>query len=99
VSATRNRRAFLRGIGASAAFLPFLRLVENTQAQSEGEALPQRFLGLYHPHGIAAEHFTLRDGETETSFALDYPNCPLAPFDDALTYGKSYKDKIPWLRA
>jgi hypothetical protein len=76
------------------AALPFLRLVEDSYAQSDGAVLPQRFIGLYHPHGIAAEHFTRRDGETETSFALDYPHSPLQPFDDAATYGKSYKDKI-----
>jgi hypothetical protein len=90
----RNRRTFLRGIGASVAALPFLRLVENSYAQSDGEALPQRFIGLFHPHGIAAEHFTRRDEETETAFALDHANSPLQPFDDALTYGKSFKDEI-----
>jgi hypothetical protein len=94
MKATRNRRAFLRSIGVSVAALPFLRLVEDSYAQADGEALPQRFIGLYHPHGIAAEHFTRRDGETETSFSLDYPHSPLLPFDDALTYGKSFKDKI-----
>jgi hypothetical protein len=94
MNASRNRRTFLRSLGAGVAALPFLRLVENSYAQSDGEALPQRFIGLYHPHGIAAEHFTRRDGETETSFALDYPNSPLQPFDDAATYGKSFKDKI-----
>jgi hypothetical protein len=94
MSVMRNRRAFLQGVGASAALLPFLRLVETSRAQSEGEALPQRFIGLYHPHGIAAEHFTRREDETETSFALDYPNSPLQPFDDAVTYGKSFKDKL-----
>ena len=46
MNATRNRRAFLRGIGASVAALPFLRLVENSYAQSDGEQLPQRFPGM-----------------------------------------------------
>jgi hypothetical protein len=76
------------------AALPFLRVVEDSYAQSEGEALPQRFIGLFHPHGIAAEHFTRRDEETETAFSLDYPNSPLQPFDDAPTYGKSFRDNI-----
>lgn len=94
MKATRNRRAFLQSLGASAALLPFVRVVEQSYAQSEGEELPLRFIGVFHPHGSAAEHFTRRDDETETSFALDYPHCPLQPFDDAATYGKSYKDKI-----
>ena len=89
-----NRRTWLRGLGAGVAALPFVRVVEQSYAQAAGEALPQRFIGVYHPHGIAAELFTLEDGETETSFALDHPDCPLQPFDDAATYGKSFKDKL-----
>jgi len=94
VSARRSRRTFLRGMGTGFAALPFLRVVESSYAQAAGEALPQRFIGVYHPHGIAAELFTLRDGETETSFDLGYADSPLAPFDDAATYGKSFKDKL-----
>jgi hypothetical protein len=89
-----NRRAFLRAVGAGFATLPFFRLVEDSYAQSAGEALPQRFIGVYHPHGIAAELFTMRDTDTETGFELNYPDSPLLPFDDAATYGKSFKDKI-----
>jgi hypothetical protein len=94
VNTKRTRRHFLRGLGAGFAALPFLRLVENSYAQDAGATLPLRFIGMYHPHGIAAELFTLRDGETETSFDLGYPDSPLQPFDDAATYGKSFKDKI-----
>jgi hypothetical protein len=36
----------------------------------------------------------MRDGETETDFDLTYQDCPLQPFDDPATYGKSFKDKI-----
>src|ERR1041385_2096003 len=91
---SRHRRDFLRAVGAGFAALPFFRLVEDSYAQSMGDTLPQRFIGLYHPHGIAAELFTMQDGESETSFALDYPDCSLQPFDDAATYGRSYKDRI-----
>jgi len=90
----RGRRTFLRALGAGFAALPFVRLVENSYAQSAGEALPQRFIGVYHPHGVAAELFTLREGESETAFELGYADSPLQPFDDAATYGKSFKDKI-----
>jgi Protein of unknown function (DUF1552) len=31
---------------------------------------------------------------SSTSFNLTYPSCSLQPFDDAVTYGKSYKSKI-----
>ena len=36
----------------------------------------------------------MRDGDTETSFDLGYPDSPLQPFDDPATYGRSFKDKI-----
>ncbi len=89
-----NRRAFLRTIGVGLAALPFARLLENSHAQAAGEALPQRLIGVYHPHGVAAELFTMRDTDTETVFNLTYTDSPLQPFDDAATYGKSFKDKI-----
>lgn len=89
-----HRRAFLRAVGAGLAALPFYRAVENAYAQSMGEAPPQRFIGFYHPHGIAAELFTMRPGDTETKFDIGYPDSPLEPFDDAATYGQSFKDKI-----
>ncbi len=91
---SRSRRVFLRAVGTGFAALPFVRLAENSFAQSMGEELPQRFIGLYHPHGVAAELFAMRDGDTETSFDLGYEDCPLQPFDDAESYGQSFKDKI-----
>ncbi len=90
----RGRRAFLRSLGVGVAALPFVRLVENSYAQSDGDAPPLRFIGVYHPHGISAELFTMQDGETATNFSLTYANSPLQPFDDAATYGTSFKDKV-----
>jgi len=89
-----GRRTFLRGLGAGVAALPFVRLVETSRAAAAGVSPPSRFIGIYHPHGIAAELFTMRDGDTETSFDLGYPDSPLQPFDDPATYGRSFKDKI-----
>ena len=89
-----HRRGFLRAVGAALATLPFFRVVENAYAQSMGEAVPQRFIGVYHPHGIAAELFAKRHGDTETKFDITYPDSPLQPFDDPQTYGRSFKDKI-----
>lgn len=91
---SRSRRAFLRAAGAGLAALPFLRVVESSYAQAEGEPLPQRFVGVYHPHGIAAELFTMRDSDSGTAFELTYADSPLSPFDDPATYGKSFKDKL-----
>ena len=89
-----GRRRFLRGLGAGAAALPFVRLVAGSRASGAGVSPPLRFIGVYHPHGIAAELYAMREGETETSFDLTYPDSPLQPFDDPATYGRSFKDKV-----
>jgi hypothetical protein len=89
-----GRRRFLRGLGVGAAALPFVRLVANSRADQAGLPPALRFIGVYHPHGIAAELFARRDGETETNFDLTVPDSPLQPFDDPATYGRSFKDKV-----
>jgi len=100
-----TRRSFLRAVGAGAASLPFYRLLENSVAQAQGLPNPLRFCGIYHPHGIAAEYFAMLNGrfsgmgtDTETNFNLTYTanstQCVLQPFDDAATYGQSFKSKI-----
>jgi len=100
-----TRRSFLKAVGAGATALPFYRLLENSVAQAAGDPLPLRFCGIYHPHGIAAEYFAMLDGrfsglgsDSETAFNLTYTNngtqCSLQPFDDATTYGQSFKSKI-----
>ena len=89
-----TRRAFLRAMGAGVAALPFTRLLENSVAQAAGETLPLKFITIYHPHGIAAEYWAMKGTDTETSFDIGYENCSLKAFDDAATYGKSFKDKI-----
>jgi hypothetical protein len=91
---SKNRRAFLRAVGAGFATLPFFRLVEDSFAQSMGETLPLKFAGIYHPHGIAAELWAMRSGDTETNFDISYKDCSLQPFDDATNFGKSFKSKI-----
>jgi len=91
---SKNRRAFLRAVGAGFATLPFFRLVEDSFAQSMGEALPLKFAGIYHPHGIAAELWAMKSTDTETEFDITYKDCSLQPFDDAATFGKSFKGKI-----
>ncbi|HEX2875172.1 MAG TPA: DUF1552 domain-containing protein [Polyangiaceae bacterium] len=91
---SNSRRMFLRAMGAGFAALPFSRLLENSVAQAAGEALPLKFVTIYHPHGLSAEFWAMKSGDTESSFDITYPNCSLQPFDDVATYGKSFKDKL-----
>ena len=103
------RRSFLRAVGAAATALPFYQLLEDSFAHAAGETLPLKLVTISHPHGIASEYFSaraptspdiavealsLRGKDTETSFDIAYPNCSLQPFDDAATYGKSFKDRL-----
>jgi uncharacterized protein DUF1552 len=100
-----TRRSFLKAVGAGATALPFYRLLENSVLAQAGQPLPLRFCGIYHPHGISMEYFAMLNGrfsglgnDTETNFNLTYTNsgtqCVLQPFDDAATYGQSFKSKI-----
>ncbi|HYP88632.1 MAG TPA: DUF1552 domain-containing protein, partial [Polyangiaceae bacterium] len=89
-----TRRAFLRAMGAGIAAAPFSRLLENSVAQAAGEMLPLKFITIYHPHGVSAEYWAMKDSDTEAAFSFDYADCSLKPFDDAKTYGKSFKDKL-----
>ncbi len=82
-----SRRSFMAAVGAGAASLPFFKMLENSAAQAA--PMPLCFVGVYMPHGIAKELWTPGAG-----FDLTYENCSLQPFDDAATYGVSFKDKI-----
>lgn len=88
------RRSFLKAMGGTAAALPFISMLSDSAAQSGGDDLPLKFIGVYHPHGISGEHWVMSASDTETAFDLRRANCSLSPFDDAATYGKSFKDKI-----
>ncbi len=82
-----SRRSFLTAVGAGAATLPFFKLLENSAANAQ--AMPLCFVGVYMPHGVAKELW--RPG---TGFDLSYADCSLQPFDDAATYGASFKNNI-----
>jgi hypothetical protein len=98
------RRSFLRGVGAGLASVPFFKVLESSYAEAAGDAPPLRFVTLYHPHGIAAELWGLQtadastplaDGAVEsTNFSLTFSGSSVQPFDDAATYGKSWKSKV-----
>jgi hypothetical protein len=104
-----SRRSFLRAVGAGATALPFYKLLEDSFARAAGDPLPLKLIAISAPHGIASEYWAMRtptspdiplEGlslkgtDTETSFDIRYPNCSLQPFDDAATYGKSFKDRL-----
>lgn len=86
-----SRRSFLKAVGASAATLPFFHSLAASAAPGEG---PLRFVGIFHPHGVSSPLFTRRPQDTESNFDLRYADCVLSPFDDAETYGRSFKDKL-----
>lgn len=89
-----NRRSFLRAVGLGCAALPMYRLLENSFVQAAGGELPLKFIGVYHPHGVAAEYWAMQSSDSETAFDITYEHCSLQPFDDAATYGRSFKDRI-----
>ncbi|MFO0728873.1 MAG: DUF1552 domain-containing protein [Myxococcota bacterium] len=89
-----TRRQFLKAIGASAAAAPIAQLLSHTVARADTGMGPQRFIALYHPHGAASPFFRMQTGETETQYDLSYADCVLSPFDDAATYGRSFKDRL-----
>lgn len=94
MSRTWSRRTFLRALGVTAASFPFLKMLENSAVHAQEGGIPLKFVGVYHPHGVAKELFGRQESETETEFSLTWTNCSLQPFDDAGNYGTSFKDRI-----
>jgi hypothetical protein len=88
-----TRRRMLEASLAGVAGLPLARLLGASSVRAQDASLTN-FICIYHPHGVAAEFWAMQANESETSFDLSYENCSLAPFDDAATYGKSFKDKL-----
>lgn len=89
-----HRRTFLKAVGAGLATLPFYHPLEHAFAQSMGETPPLKFVGIYQPHGVCAEYYAMRAGDTEAAFDLRYDDCVLRAFDDAEAHGRSFKDEI-----
>jgi hypothetical protein len=81
------RRSFLRAVGAGLGGFPLLRALERSVAHAAGAAPALRFVTLYHPHGIAAETWAMRDADTETNFSLTFTEpqsgalCALEPLE------------------
>ena len=75
---TRSRRAFLRGLGISAAAWPFIPPLTSF---ADDPSTPTRLLVFYHPHGVAAGWGPSGIGN---DFVLSDILSPLAPFQDKL---------------
>jgi hypothetical protein len=56
---------------------------------SSTSAKPLRFIGIFTPHGRAHELWQPR-----ADFDIAYAQSSLQPFDDAATYGRSFKDRL-----
>jgi hypothetical protein len=93
-SLERSRRAFLRSVGHAAAALPFYPLLEAAAVHAAPGDAPQRFIGIYAPHGIAEPFYRRRAHESETVYDLRFPSSVLSPFDEPATYGRSFRDKV-----
>jgi hypothetical protein len=75
-----TRRSVLKALGAFAA-LPVGELLNRSIAYAAGTPLPLNFIGVFHPHGVSTQCYNMRDGETETSFNLSFPDSSLTPFE------------------
>jgi hypothetical protein len=75
----RQRRSFLKAIGASAVAFPFFRLIERSAiGQSAGVS---RLVTMYHPHAASSPLFKMQSGESETSFSLSFADSVLSPLE------------------
>jgi len=90
---TLTRRSFLKALGAGAASLPFISLLERSVFGAEATGTAKRFIGIFHPHGVSSPLFLGPDMMSPT-MDLQYADSVLAPFDDAVTYGRSFKDVL-----
>ena len=92
-----DRRAFLSALGASGALLGLERASgagapARTAATSGAygpSGKPLRLVCVYMPHGRAHELWQPREG-----FDIAFPDATLAPFDDAATYSRSFKNEL-----
>ena len=88
-----GRRAFLSALGASGALFGLERASGAPANPGRGALAPSgkplRLVCVYMPHGRAHELWQPREG-----FDIAFPDATLAPFDDAATYGRSFKNEL-----
>jgi hypothetical protein len=92
--ALATRRSFLKAVGAAAAALPFYKLLEDHAVRAEAGTLPLKLVGVGSFHCTTQQFYARQAGETDTSFDIGYADCALKPFDDAATYGRSFKNNL-----
>ena len=90
----QTRRSFLKAVGLTAAALPFYRMLENDVVRAQTGMLPQKFVGVGTFHATTQQFYARRAGETDTNYDISYADCALRPFDDAATYGSSFKNDL-----
>jgi hypothetical protein len=83
-----SRRRFLAALGVSGAWLAREAPGYAQPAPAPAPA-PRRYIGVYTPHGRAHEHWQPREG-----FDIAYEGSSLLPFDDAASYGRSFRDRL-----
>ncbi|MES1179088.1 MAG: DUF1552 domain-containing protein [Myxococcales bacterium] len=81
-----SRRFALSALGAGGAWALGLSPPRRARAADAG---PRFFIGIYMPHGMARELWVPKPG-----FGISYADSVLAPFDDAATYGQSFREQI-----
>lgn len=84
-----SRRAFLKSVGYASLALPFYRLLEQSALGAVSAAPPLRFVGIQHGHGRSDAYWRPKAG-----FNISYQHSSLSVFDDAATYGTSFRDKL-----
>jgi hypothetical protein len=84
-----SRRHFLGALGVTGAWLTHELGGRAAGAAAPPPAPPPRFVGVYTPHGRAHELWQPRPG-----FDIGYEGSVLAPFDDARTYGRSFRERL-----
>lgn len=84
-----SRRTFLRALGAACVTMPFARLLERSALGDAASGPPLRFVAIRHNHGRPVEFWRPTAG-----FGIAGTNQSLQPFDDATTYGTSFKNKL-----
>lgn len=88
------RRSILKALGAFAS-LPIGQLMYRSIAHAQGMPVPLKFIGVYHPHGVSAEHYARRATDTDTVFDLNFADSALTPFDSPSLYGgRSFKNRV-----
>lgn len=81
-----SRRRLLAGSTIGLGLSPFAQVLSRALAQEPSAA--RAFVGIYAPHGVARELWRPR-----ANFELAFADSSLAPFDDAATFGQSFRER------